>query len=112
MMVDHTQTTAVEPIDVKEVASAMDMAAGLFAFANTSFADLAALFEAIGESADRGSLTRRLASLGRNMCDTLENDFGTYQDDYQARAECYSVAHINDASLRITGAEDSSKDGA
>ncbi|MBB5446467.1 MULTISPECIES: hypothetical protein [unclassified Paraburkholderia] len=91
---EATRSTVAEQLDVKEIVFAMDTATGLFAYANTSFSDLAAPFEAIQDSAGRGtdSLTSRLASLGRNLCDSLENDFSNYQDDYQARTECYSAA--------------------
>ncbi|EIN02295.1 hypothetical protein WQE_04882 [Paraburkholderia hospita] len=108
------ETTERDPLDVKEVAFAMDSAAGLFAHANGSFSDLSSLFEAIQESAKcrNCNLTQRLASLGRNLCDSLESDFGNYQDDYQARAECYLAATTNDASLRVISVEDSSKEGA
>ncbi|MCC8396317.1 hypothetical protein LJ656_27380 [Paraburkholderia sp. MMS20-SJTR3] len=109
-----TRSAVAEQLDVKEVVFAMDSAAGLFAYASTSFSDLAALFEAIQESAQRGngSLTQRLASLGRNLCDALESDFGNYQDDYQARTECYSAACVNDASLRVGSDKDSSQESA
>ncbi|TCG03509.1 hypothetical protein BZM27_47965 [Paraburkholderia steynii] len=113
-MANKIKDTDRDPLDAKEIAFAMDCAAGLFAHANSSFSDLSSLFEAIQESAKcgNGNLTQRLASLGRNLCDSLESDYGNYQDDYQARAECYQAATTNDASLRVTGVEDSSKVGA
>jgi hypothetical protein len=83
--------TAAEPLYVKEIVSRIDMAAGLFASAAQSFADLSAVFEAIRAAAPAGSLTARLAQLGINNCETGDSDFTEYSTDFSAHAESHSA---------------------
>lgn len=110
-MPDTTPST-VDPIDLKEVVSRIDMAAGLFASAAQSFADMCAVFEAIRAAAPAGSLTARLAQLGINNCETHDCDFTELTKDYSAHAESYSTAMPNHPFRRLHSAEDSSKGGA
>ncbi|RAS35859.1 hypothetical protein [Paraburkholderia bryophila] len=107
------ETTApTMSLDVKEIVSQIDMAAGLFASAAQSFADLCAVFEAIRAAAPAGSLTARLAQLGINNCETGDSDFTEYSTDFSAYTESCSAALPNHSFRRLHSAEDSLQGGA
>lgn len=111
-MTDQILPIASEPIDVKEIVSRIDMAAGLFGHAEQSFADLCAVFEAIKAAAEHGSLISRLATLGINLTESLDCDFSQHSTDYVADVERYSAALPNHPFRRLRSAEDSSQGGA
>lgn len=111
-MTEQASMTADEPLDVAEIVGRIDMAAGLFASAAQSFADMCAVFEAIRAAAPAGSLTARLAQLGINNCETGDSDFTEYSTDYGAHTESYSAALPDHPFRRLHGAEDSSRDAA
>ncbi|MFM0173195.1 hypothetical protein PQR33_28160 [Paraburkholderia sediminicola] len=96
---------------MKEIVSRIDMAAGLFASAAQSFADLCAVFEAIKAAAPAGSLTARLAQLGINNCETGDSDFTEYSTDFSAHTESYSAALPNHPFRRLPSYQDSSQGG-
>jgi hypothetical protein len=111
-MTDQILMASDSPLDVKEIVGRIDMAAGLFASAAQSFADLCAIFEAIRAAAPAGSLTARLAQLGVNNCEMSDSDFTEYSTDYSAHTESYSAALPNHPFRRLHSAEDSSMGSA
>ncbi|MFM0002755.1 hypothetical protein PQR57_17175 [Paraburkholderia dipogonis] len=88
-MTDQSLMATGSPLDVKEIVSRIDIAAGLFASAAQSFADMSAVFEAIRAAAPAGSLTARLAQLGINNCETGDSDFTEYSTDFCAHTKSY-----------------------
>lgn len=104
-MSDQNLMAVDSPPDVKEIASRIDMAAGLFASAAQSFADLCAVFEAIRAAAPAGSLTARLAQLGINNCETGDSDFTEHSSDFSAHTESCCAALPNHPFRRVHSAE-------
>jgi hypothetical protein len=81
-----------DQLDVKEVLSFVELAAGHFASAAVSFVDTAAVFEAIAAAAPKGSLMLRLANLGQSLCEQRESDFTEQQTAYEAHVDRFHNA--------------------
>jgi hypothetical protein len=96
---------AVEPIDVKEVVSHLDLSAGLLAHAEQSFVDVRTIFEAIKADALQGSLISRLSQLAINLTESLECDFQEYSARYSAHVERYSAALDGNPFRRVHSTE-------
>jgi hypothetical protein len=90
------------------VVDQLDQSTGLLASAAQSFADLSALFEAIGAASGAGSLANRLAQAGLNMAESLNCDFDRYSTEFGADVERFSVALGLDRFRRFSNAEQSS----
>lgn len=78
-----------EPIDITEVESFLNSAAGASADATASFRDLRALFEAIVAASSAGSLAARLANFGMVVCEEKECFHSDHQTAFESQAEAF-----------------------
>ncbi len=109
-----------DKLDAKEIFSLVDSASGNFAFAHESFAQIAALFEAIAASLPEYSVGHRLAKLGEDVCDDRTCTFESLRDEYNGHVERYlphfygdqGRAFVECKSRRIGNAEQSSRGDA
>jgi hypothetical protein len=79
-----------------ELASGIDDAAELLAYAEEQFAKLAALTEVVQVFADRPDMCRILASGARDIARELANSFGEFKREYDSK---YRRIHNDKQSL-------------
>lgn len=95
----------IEQIDTKEIFSLVDNASGNFAFAHESFAQIAALFEAIAASLPDYSVGHRLAKLGEDVCDDRTSTFESMRDEYNGHVERYLPHFYGDAGRALVACQ-------
>jgi hypothetical protein len=83
--------------DFREAVSLVDSASGEFCVSMDLCADLGALFEAITAAMPEDCLARRLADMGRRLCEERHNDFDVWREQYTTETERFL------AMLRISG---------
>ena len=84
----------VEPLDVKEIVSAVDAASHLLAHAAETLLHVAALFQGINAATSTGTLAGRLSRLGEVICDDRCADFIEHRDTFYKLTERFT-AEIN-----------------
>ncbi|QNB10905.1 hypothetical protein G5S35_04505 [Paraburkholderia tropica] len=107
-MSKQQENIAVNAPNELELLDEIDQASGLLASAAQSFADLAALLEAVVAAAPAGSLQSRIARAGQNLCDNLESDFTNYSLEFSRGSEQHSRALGLDEFRRFSVAKQSS----
>ncbi len=76
-----------DALDIKEVVHEIDGAAALLGYAEDSFEDLCAIFEAIRVACEPGSLQNRLAKMAVSLCEDRASAFCTHKETMQRHYE-------------------------
>jgi hypothetical protein len=76
-----------ESVDTKEIVCLVGSAAGSFAFAAETIAQMSALFAAIKDMLPAHNPAHKLASLGEDLCEDRAEGFFSCRDEYNAHTE-------------------------
>ena len=80
-----------EPLDVREIVSAVDSASHLLSHAAESLSAAAAIFQAIVVASSNGTLAHRLARLGEVTCEDRSSDFIEHRDAFYGLTERFTA---------------------